>query len=408
MPAQIIIGRRCPKTPPNPVGWEDVPLQDIKFDKPTVLCLSGDGTLTARDANAMAKYAERLLGRIGLEKQQDIQILSVYYQNANARKMTNSRLCHTEADKSRFSEEERNPSYIFDFYEQCLRKITRQKNGRKRETSEACKLMRNLNVLAFCHGDYVTCKLNEIMNEDMKRLGYTSGETDAVARQVAVISVVPQDNLKKSSFTKIGFVALDDYHYASEDASNLTDYYELDCCETSCFGIIEREKEARKGHSRLFYIDNLLDYNSIEDKFAVWMGETEKLHQMNAYIDLDYQNEFGTKSENGRNFGRMISRALQNAVSNSCRNCRTSELIELKTEDIFKTEPVGFRQGNERQNRGYISPHVEAAVAEAQRRGTETDNDLCPPKCNSMQFPIREIKNPPHLGYLTRIVEKTK
>lgn len=138
------------------------------------------------------------------------------------------------------------------------------------------------------------------------------------------------------------------------------------------------------------------------------MGETEKLHQMNAYIDLDYQNEFGTKSENGRNFGRMISRALQNAVSNSCRNCRTSELIELKTEDIFKTEPVGFRQGNERQNRGYISPHVEAAVAEAQRRGTETDNDLCPPKCNSMQFPIREIKNPPHLGYLTRIVEKTK
>ena len=100
--------------------------------------------------------------------------------------------------------------------------------------------MRNLNVLAFCHGDYVTCKLNEIMNEDMKRLGYTSSETDAVARQAAVISVVPQDNLKKSSFTKIGFVSLDDYHYASDDASNLTDYYELDCCETSCFGIIEK------------------------------------------------------------------------------------------------------------------------------------------------------------------------
>ena len=363
MPAQLIIGRRCPKTPENPVGWEDIPLQDIKFDKPTVLCLSGDGTLTARDANAMAKYAERLLGRIGLEGQRDIQILSAYYRNANAREMTNSRLCHTEADKSRFSEEERNPSYIFDFYEQCLRKITRQKNGRKREFSEACRLMRNLNVLAFCHGDYVTCKLNEIMNEDMKRLGYTSGETDAVARQAAVISVVPQDNLKKSSFTKIG------------------------CCENSCFGIIEREKEARKGRSRLFYIDNLLDYNSIEDKFAVWMGKTEKLHQMNAYIDLDYQNEFGTKSENGRNFGRMISRALQNAVSNSCRNYRSRELIELKTDDIFITEPAGFRQGNEQQNQGYISPQVENAVAEAQRRGAKTDSCLCPSQTQISAFP---------------------
>lgn len=63
MPAQLIIGRRCPKTPENPVGWEDVPLQDIKFDKPTVLCLSGDGTLTARDANAMAKYARTPAGQ---------------------------------------------------------------------------------------------------------------------------------------------------------------------------------------------------------------------------------------------------------------------------------------------------------------------------------------------------------
>lgn len=227
----------------------------------------------------------------------------------------------------------------------------------------------------------------------MKRLGYTSGETDAVARQAAVISVVPQDNLKKSSFTKIGFVSLDDYHYASDDASNLTDYYELDCCENSCFGIIEREKEARKGRSRLFYIDNLLDYNSIEDKFAVWMGKTEKLHQMNAYIDLDYQNEFGTKSENGRNFGRMISRALQNAVSNSCRNYRSRELIELKTDDIFITEPAGFRQGNEQQNQGYISPQVENARCRSAAPGSENGQLPLPlPNANQRISPYAGLK----------------
>lgn len=123
------------------------------------------------------------------------------------------------------------------------------------------------------------------------------------------------------------------------------------------------------------------------------MGKTEKLHQMDAYIDLDYKNEFGTKSENGRNFGRMISRALQNAVSNSCRNYRSRELIELKTDDIFITEPAGFRQGNGQQNQGYISPQVENAVAEAQRRGTKRTAASAPPKRNSAYFLIRGIKN---------------
>ena len=97
MSAQIVIGRRCPKTNENPVGWEEISLQNITFDKPTVLCLSGDGTLTAKDANAMAKYAEQLLGRKGLEGKDDIQILSAYYKNANAHEMTNSRLCRTKS-----------------------------------------------------------------------------------------------------------------------------------------------------------------------------------------------------------------------------------------------------------------------------------------------------------------------
>lgn len=132
MPAQLIIGRRCPKTPENPVGWEDVPLQDIKFDKPTVLCLSGDGTLTARDANAMAKYAERLLGRIGLEGQRDIQILSAYYRNANAREMTNSRLCHTEADKAAFRKKsETPPTFLIS-----TNNVSERSHGRKTDGKE--------------------------------------------------------------------------------------------------------------------------------------------------------------------------------------------------------------------------------------------------------------------------------
>lgn len=376
MSAQIVIGRRCPKTNENPVGWEEISLQNITFDKPTVLCLSGDGTLTAKDANAMAKYAEQLLGRKGLEGKDDIQILSAYYKNANAHEMTNSRLCLTAKDKSRFTEEEQNPSYIFDFYQKCIKKIFIHKNGRRRENKEAQKLMRNLNILNFCHGDYITCKLNEIIPQDITNYGWSDFDIDKTLKQATVISVVPQDSLKKSSFTKIGFAALDDYHHASGDATALTDYYELDCCESSCLGIIERPRETKPGRSRLFYIDNLLNYNSIDDKFTVWMGKTEKLHQMKAYIDLGYKNEFGNASENADNFARMISRALQNAVSNSCLNTHTEELWELNSGEIFKSQTARFRQGNDQQNHGYLYPEAENIALEAQHKGMEIDKKL--------------------------------
>ena len=79
MSTGIAAGIRTAKTPSNPYGWKSVELSAIDFSKPTVFCISGDGTLKEKDANAMAKYANKLLGRIGVEGASDLQIVSVFF-----------------------------------------------------------------------------------------------------------------------------------------------------------------------------------------------------------------------------------------------------------------------------------------------------------------------------------------
>lgn len=378
MVTKVAYGQRIAKSEKYPDGWKDLTKSQINLDVPTVICLGGDGTIGPRSANAMAKYANQLLGRNGLEDNEEIQVLSVYFDGANRLEMTNSRFCHRSDDKMSYTAEEQNPNYIYDLYEDIIKKNLYNQMGGKIAVSQAQKKLRNLNILAFCHGDYVTCKLNEVMKQDMLSHGYSAKEIDSITKQVAVVSVVPQDKLSKSSFSKIGFASLDDYHYDSHDSSAVTDMFELDSNECSVIGIVERPTESKAHRSRMFYLDNLLDYNSIEDKFSVWLGKTEKLHQMTTYINLDYNNEFGIKSATGKTFSLMIAQALQNCVSNSCQNVQTENLMELKLDEIFKNNHPAYKTGESKLNANYLSIDVEAEVNKALTKGQKLDNILYP------------------------------
>ena len=82
-----LVGRRVSKSVSNEYGWiRDLRRGEVKFDKPVILCLAGDGTNDDRDANAIAKYTEAMLGRIGIADN-CIQILSAQYK-------INTNLCY--------------------------------------------------------------------------------------------------------------------------------------------------------------------------------------------------------------------------------------------------------------------------------------------------------------------------
>ena len=72
-------GRRINKSEGNIHGWiRDLKRGEIKFNKPVILGLAGDGTQDDNTANGMAKEIETILGRDGVIEN-DIQILSVQY-----------------------------------------------------------------------------------------------------------------------------------------------------------------------------------------------------------------------------------------------------------------------------------------------------------------------------------------
>ena len=73
MVTKVAYGQRIAKSEKYPDGWKDLTKSQINLDVPTVICLGGDGTIGPRSANAMAKYANQLLGRNGLEDNEEIQ-----------------------------------------------------------------------------------------------------------------------------------------------------------------------------------------------------------------------------------------------------------------------------------------------------------------------------------------------
>ena len=64
--------------------WELLDLEDLRFEKPTVLCFSGNTTIKNEDANGLAKMVENYLGLMFTPKQDyhlfdHVDILGVKY-----------------------------------------------------------------------------------------------------------------------------------------------------------------------------------------------------------------------------------------------------------------------------------------------------------------------------------------
>ena len=53
------------------------------------------------------------------------------------------------------------------------------------------KRIRNLTVFAHCHGAYVFLKLEEMMQDKMKELGYTADERNIIQKQLFCVAYAP-------------------------------------------------------------------------------------------------------------------------------------------------------------------------------------------------------------------------
>lgn len=216
--SSISIGQRVKKDEENPIGWKNI--DEIQPTETCVLFLGGDGTISDKRANGYLKSLEQLLNKEQMDE--DIALYSVVYDfggwddrdivfNANKAR---SHLMQTHKrnikNKHPLNDDTINPRYIKKIFDTAFLPRISDKDGKRISTKEAMQNIRKLNIVAHCHGAYTFLKLEEMMSDKMKELGYTKQEQEQIQKELLCVAHAPYCPLGVSKSTLISFCSAQD------------------------------------------------------------------------------------------------------------------------------------------------------------------------------------------------------
>lgn len=166
-------GHRVPKSAENLLGWEVVDVKKIDTAKPVVLCFGGNATINTTFANGMAKNAERFLGITPQDNY--VSVYSIQYGT------------HEGLDVGNLTQQD-----VVEITKKLILPRILDKNGQKLSTIQACKRMRNINILSFCYGEVVVNRMVAYASGVMEQFfGYSPQDTQKVLSQILHVSYAP-------------------------------------------------------------------------------------------------------------------------------------------------------------------------------------------------------------------------
>ena len=149
-------------------NWEILNIGSYKIQKPVVLCLGGNCTISDREANFMSKHVQNLIG-----KSDDVDYISICYSHDHGRSGYLSTDDIFEIVDSLFV-----PLAMTEFYEML-------------PLEQACKNMRRVNIMAHCFGAReIVPSLEKAFASRLLILGYTDDEVKKIISQIFVASFV--------------------------------------------------------------------------------------------------------------------------------------------------------------------------------------------------------------------------
>jgi len=159
--------------------WELLDLDNLKFEKPTVLCFSGNATLTNEDANGLAKMVENYLGLMFTPKQDyhlfdHIDILGVKYAQISK-------------DTGHLNESavEQIANGIFS--------LLVDGRGQRLNLEQAKQNMSRITFFTFCAGSRELVKVIGTLNQKLADVGYEADEIYAINRASLEVSYAPEN-----------------------------------------------------------------------------------------------------------------------------------------------------------------------------------------------------------------------
>ena len=159
--------------------WELLDLDNLKFEKPTVLCFSGNATLTNEDANGLAKMVENYLGLMFTPKQDyhlfdHIDILGVKYA-----RLSKNIGCLDESAVEQIA------NAIFS--------LLVDGRGQRLNLQQAKQNMSRITFFTFCAGNQELVKVIGTLNQKLADVGYEADEIYAINRASLEVSYAPEN-----------------------------------------------------------------------------------------------------------------------------------------------------------------------------------------------------------------------
>lgn len=211
------VGLCSEKTPKNQQGWKLV--NTVPPGQPCIVYLGGDGTDNITKAQHYAKEVRQEVMRTLGKK---IPVYSVFYDISNDLKEPTRQYEYVkhrqEYDEDiiqnvkNLTNSQKNPQYIDVLYNKLIRKRLVQADGKRLDDAdEACRRIRLMTFVTHCHGGYVALKLEEKMQAEMLKLGYTDEERRNIQAQLVILSYAPACPLGISKSQMISFCSAYDY-----------------------------------------------------------------------------------------------------------------------------------------------------------------------------------------------------
>lgn len=266
-----------------------------------------------------------------------------------------------------FSKEEENPAYIETLYNQIIApRISRLKGKVKLDAKTAEQNVAQLVIFAHCHGAYVALKLEELMAQNMKKLGYTPDEIAQVQKQMTVVAYAPACPLGVSKMNFVSFGSLNDtitkenYNNISIHLSNLM-FEDRKCWAEKQ---LKKENKSKPFDFKLsFYPDKLghvfliKQKSNYDDIFELDLQANDYyLKNGDIVADKEHNNIFEGETEDSKTMQKIMQRVFANALLHAIKQQkRLSDPLsiqDLVVGEVSQDPEADLRIFNEACQRG--------------------------------------------------------
>lgn len=350
-------GKRNTNNPEN--HWDAINLKTYEIDKPLLICLSGNGTETLKEANGFCKQVERMLELIFKNKIESsnpedyIDIIGCAYGKDNRYLYypTDSQfkeLYSTPAEYIKDFPQALKPSYKNHDFGQSeadllvnrllLPRCLDSNNGRL-SVEECCNNMSQVTFFTYCYGSEALNTIIDSLNKKLLIYGFTKEEVDSILTSMMSISFALKNYTRK--IPTINFYASTDY--TTGKMVKLVDYmqkYKLNLITRHC-------KSGDKAIGQELYPASFVESVDAESlEFAFWGTETDIDGGSDQDIDHSVanlardENWDAVYKEKGiyNAISQMMSWALCRAVENGLQNVKADKYIPKMSMKVLQEE----------------------------------------------------------------------